>query len=67
MTHTASPFMTSLARRFAMIVAGVCSAVAACGGRKMVGNGYRPHDPAIVPLIVRVWGRLQRAVGRFER
>ena len=57
---------TTFAQRLALIVGGLCQAVAACGGRQMVGFDWQRHDPAIVPLVVPIWGRLRRLVARFE-
>lgn len=61
-----SPTPLTFAQRLALIVGGLCQAVAACGGRQMVGFDWRWHDPAIVPLVVPIWGRLKRALARFE-
>ena len=67
MTSLNPSCLTALAQRLAIIVAGLCGVVAACGGRRMLAWDRAPHDPAIVPLIVPVWGRLSRLRQRFDR
>jgi hypothetical protein len=54
-TWTPPPLPTGLADRLALIIEGLCRAVAARG----------PKDRAAVPLIVLVWGRLRRLSARF--
>ena len=65
-THAISPF-TPLVLRLAQILGGLRTAVAVCGGRRMLGWDRRPDDPRIVPLIVPICGRIGRLMGRFER
>ena len=65
-SHAISPF-TPLVLRLAQILGGLRTAVAACGGRRMLGWDRRPDDPRIVPLIVPIVGRLARLMQRFER
>ncbi len=65
-THSPSPF-TPLVLRLAQILGGLRTAVAACGGRRMLGWDRRPDDPRIVPLIVPIWGRIGRLMARFDR
>jgi hypothetical protein len=55
MVWTASPLPTGLADRLALIIEGLCQAVAARG----------PKIPASVPLIVLAWTRLRRLSARF--
>jgi hypothetical protein len=62
-----APSLNSLSARLAVILTGLCGVVAACGGRRMLGWDRRPHDPAVVPLIVPIWGRLSRLRQRFAR
>ena len=65
-THPASRF-TPLAVQLAQIIGGLRAAVAACGGRRMLGWDRRPDDPRIIPLIVPIWNRIGRLLARFER
>ena len=62
-----APSLNSLSARLAVILTGLCGVVAACGGRRMSAWDRRPHDPAVVPLIVPIWGRLSRLRQRFDR
>ena len=59
--------LNSLSARLAVILTGLCGVVAACGGRRMLGWDRRPHDPAVVPLILPIWARLSRLRQRFDR
>ena len=63
--HLTTPLFTALSDRLAVILTGLCHAIAACGGRRMLGWDRRPPDPAIVPLIVPIWGRVSRLRQRF--
>ena len=65
-THALSPF-TPLVLRLAQILGGLRTAVAACGGRRMLGWDRRPDDPRIVPLVLPIVVRIGRLMGRFER
>ena len=65
-THPTSRF-TPLAVQLAQIIGGLRAAVAACGGRRMLGWDRRPDDPRIIPLSIPIWNRIGRLLARFER
>ncbi len=66
MTTQPSPF-TPLLLRLAQLFGGLRTAVAACGGRRMLGWDRRPDDPRIVPLIIPICAHFSRLMARFER
>ncbi len=65
-TNPASRF-TPLAIQLAQILGGLRTAIATCGGRRMLGWDRRPDDPRIVPLIIPICARIARLLARFER